>query len=87
MAYAINTPEGTRDRLFAECREPPRVKFLVHFGGGELSRALKAVDEHAVGTCELSPCENLDETERLAREKGAGAVLVLEKGTERVVQL
>ena len=50
----------------------PRVKFLVHFGGGELSRALKAVDEHAVGTCELSPCENLDETERLAREKGAG---------------
>ena len=68
-------------------REPPRVKFLVHFGGGELSRALKAVDEHAVGTCELSPCENLDETERLAREKGAGAVLVLEKGTERVVQL
>lgn len=68
-------------------REPPRVKFLVHFGGGELSRALKAVDEHAVGTCELSPCENLDETERLARDKGAGAVLVLEKGTERVVQL
>ena len=68
-------------------REPPRVKFLVHFGGVELSRALKAVDEHAVGTCELSPCENLDETERLAREKGAGAVLVLEKGTERVVQL
>lgn len=65
----------------------PRVKFLVHFGGGELSRALKAVDEHAVGTCELSPCENLDETERLAREKGAGAVLVLEEGTERVVQL
>lgn len=48
---------------------------------------MKAVDEHAAGTCELSPCENLDETERLAREKGAGAVLVLEKGTERVVQL
>ena len=26
MAYAINTPEGTRDRLFAECRERRQVQ-------------------------------------------------------------
>lgn len=26
LAYAINTPEGTRDRLFAECRERRQVQ-------------------------------------------------------------
>ena len=68
-------------------REPARVNALVHFGPGELARALKAVDDRAAGTCELSPCETLAETEQLAREKGAGLILVLENGTERVVEL
>ena len=26
MNYTINTPEGTRDRLFAECRDRRRVQ-------------------------------------------------------------
>ena len=28
MSYNVNTPEGTRDRLFAECRERRQVQQL-----------------------------------------------------------
>ena len=67
--------------------EPPRVGVLVHFGPGELARALRAVDDRAGGSCELSPCAALEDTLALAREKGAAEVLVLENGEERTVQL
>ena len=50
---------------------------LIHFAESELDRALTAVDGRAAGTCELSPCETLEETLALARKKGAGRVLVL----------
>ena len=74
----------------AACLPPavlPRVETVVHFGEGELSRALAEVDRRAPGTCELSPCRALESTLALARERGAGEVLVLENGTERRVAL
>ena len=61
-------------------RELPKVGLLVHFERGELARAWKAVDDRAAGTCELSPCETLEQTLELAREKGADRVLVLADG-------
>ena len=74
----------------AACLPPavlPRVETVVHFGEGELARALAEVDRRAPGTCELSPCRALESTLALARERGAGEVLVLENGTERRVAL
>ena len=65
----------------------PRVGTLVHFAESELDRALTAVDGRAAGTCELSPCESLEETISLARSKGARRVLVLEEDGERTVEL
>ena len=63
--------------------EPPQLEGLVHFGPGALAQALAAVDGQAPGTWELSPCDTLEETLALAREKGAREVLMLEDGTER----
>ena len=74
----------------ARCRpsaERPGVGTLVHFAPSELDRALAAVDGRVAGTCELSPCETLEATLALAKEKGAGRVLVLEPGTERMVEV
>ena len=67
--------------------EPPRLGVLVHFAPGQLARALTAVDGRAGGTCELSPCETLEATLALAREKGAARVLVLEQQGERLVDV
>ena len=68
-------------------REPPQMELLVHFGPGQLARAMEEVDGRAAGTCELSPCADLDETLALAREKRAKAVLVLEESGERRMEL
>ena len=65
----------------------PELELLVHYGDGELARALGAVDARAPGTAELSPCRALESTLNLAREKGASMVLVLENGTERLVEV
>ena len=74
----------------ADClpaREPARLEGLIHFGPGALALALAAVDSRAPGTWELSPCDTLEETLALAREKGAREILVLEDGTERRVEV
>ncbi len=65
----------------------PQLELVVHFGEGELARALAAVDGKPAGTCELSPCRTLESTLKLAGEKGARGVLVLEDGTERLVEV
>ena len=64
-----------------------RLEALIHYGAGDLGRALAAVDAAAPGTVELSPRGEVEETISLAKEKGAKAVLVLENGTERRVEL
>ena len=48
-------------------------------------QALEAVDGRPAGTCELSPCRTLESSLNLARDKGAEAVLVLDKDGERTV--
>ncbi len=63
--------------------ETPGLETVIHYGPGQLSRALAEVDGRPAGSCELSPCRTLDSTLSLAREKGAAEVLVLEDGMER----
>lgn len=70
-----------------EAEEAPKLDTLVHFGPGQLAQALAAVDRRAAGTCELSPCGTLEDSLALAREKGAGGVLVFEEAGERRVSL
>lgn len=65
--------------------ETPALEVLIHYGDGAFSRALAVLDAREAGTAELSPCRALESTLRLAREKGAEAVLVLENGGERLV--
>lgn len=69
------------------CADLPRLELLIHFGDGELARALGVVDARVPGTAELSPFRALESTLNLAREKGADMVLVLENGTERLVEV
>ena len=63
--------------------ETPRLETVIHYGQGQLARALAVVDSRPAGSCELSPCRTLDSTMNLAREKGAARVLVLDVGGER----
>ena len=70
-----------------EAEEPPKLEVLVHFGPGQLARALAAVDSRPAGTCELSPCGVLGDSLTLARDKGAVGVLAFEEAGERLVRV
>ena len=65
----------------------PRLELLVYFEPGQLSWALTALEQGGGGRRELSPCETLEETVELARERGAPGVHTLENGVERLVRL
>lgn len=67
--------------------ELPRRSLLIHYEAGQLRRALEALEQLEPGTCELSSCNTLEETVKLAREKGIERVLILEDGEERVMTL
>ena len=66
---------------------PPVLRTVVHYEPGYLAQALEAVDGRPAGTCELSPCRTLESSLNLARDKGAEAVLVLDKDGERTVEV
>jgi ATP phosphoribosyltransferase regulatory subunit len=65
----------------------PPLSLLIHYGDGQLGRAIRRLEEMEPGTCELSSCETPEETVALAKELGCRAVLVLENETERTVRL
>ncbi|HIS52072.1 MAG TPA: ATP phosphoribosyltransferase regulatory subunit [Candidatus Onthomonas avicola] len=65
--------------------EPPRLAAVVHYPPHLIGKALALVDSRARGTCELSPCNRLESTLQLAREKGIGTVLILEEDGIREV--
>ena len=64
-----------------------QLRMLVHYEPGYLAQALEAVDGCTAGTCELSPCTQLEQTLALAAEKGVQTVLVYDKDGERQVSL
>lgn len=57
--------------------EAQKLETIIHYGPGQLARALAEADKLPAGSCELSPCRTLDSTLNLAREKGAAWVLVI----------
>ncbi len=65
----------------------PVLESVVHYEDGLLARALAEVDGRAPGSCELSPCRTLESTLKLAREKGACTVLILDENGRREVRL
>lgn len=66
--------------------EMPVVDTIIHYDLSRLADAIRKVDERPRGTCELSPCGNLEMTLAMAREKGIAHVLVLEQNGEREVE-
>lgn len=65
----------------------PKLEMVVHYDDGCLAQALAVVDARPAGTCELSPCRTVESSVKLAREKGAGSLLILQRGEERLVEL
>lgn len=66
-------------------REEPKVQAVIHYPNELIGKALALVDNRPQGSCELSPCAQLDSTFQLAREKGISTVLILsENGLEEV---
>ena len=63
----------------------PVLRTLLHYEPGYLAVALEMLDGRPAGTCELSPCDTLEDSLALARAKGAEGVLVLDKNGERLV--
>lgn len=67
--------------------EATRVETVIHYDLNCLARAVALVNELPRGTCELSPCSELESTLNLAREKGIRRVLILEENGEREVEV
>lgn len=65
----------------------PRLETVIHYESGQLAQAMDFMDSRTPGSCELSPCRTLDSTVKLAREKGAARVLVLDGVEERWVEV
>ena len=65
--------------------ELPKPAQLIHYEADRLREALSCVESSVPGSCELSPCETLEETVALAREKGIGQIVILESGKARVM--
>jgi ATP phosphoribosyltransferase regulatory subunit len=65
--------------------ELPKPKQLIHYEADRLREALSCVESSGQGTCELSPCETLEETIALAKEKGISQIIILETGKARVM--
>lgn len=65
----------------------PRLETVIHYESGQLAQAMDFMDSRTPGSCELSPCRTLDSTVKLAREKGAARVLMLDGVEERWVEV
>ena len=66
--------------------ELPKATQLVHYEADRLREALSCI-ESSQGACELSPCETLEETIALAKEKKMNQIIILETGKARVLNI
>ena len=65
----------------------PVLRAMVHYEPGYLAQALEAVDGRPAGTGELSPCETVEDSTALAKEKGVQNLVIFDKDGERLVSL
>ncbi len=72
IGFAVNVDSVARCLPEVELPVPDVV---IHFEPDSLSQALQVVDSRPAGTCQLSPCNKLESTLNLAREKGIQTVI------------
>lgn len=72
IGFAVNVDSVARCLPEVELPAPDAV---VHFEPESLRQAIEIVDSRPAGTCQLSPCNKLESTLNLAREKGIKTVL------------
>lgn len=73
----------------AACRprvEVPQVQTVIHYEPSKLARALEIIDSLPRGSSELSPCNRLESTMTLAREKNIKKVIILDDNGETEVE-
>lgn len=66
--------------------EVPSVQTVIHYEPSLLAKALRIVDSLPQGSCELSPCNRLEDTRNLAREKKIHTVIILDEKGQREVK-
>lgn len=67
--------------------ELPLVSTVVHYEPELLGWALSIVDQHPEGTCQLSPCMQVESTISMARDHGVSKVIILDDKGQREVQV
>jgi ATP phosphoribosyltransferase regulatory subunit len=72
IGFAVNVDSVARCLPEVELPVP---EVVVHFEEDSLRQALEIVDRRPAGTCQLSPCNKLESTKNLAREKGIPKVI------------
>ena len=74
----------------ASCLPPaplPTLETVIHYKAGLLGEALELLDSLPYGSCELSPYENEDESEALAKAKKAKRIVFLSGNEKREKKL
>ena len=67
--------------------EVPTVETVIHYEPELLGWALSVADQMPEGTCQLSPCMELEGTMEMAREHGVTRVIILDDRGQREVQV
>ena len=67
--------------------ELPRPEAVVHFAPDCLREALELVDSHSPGSYQLSPCNRVESSLNLAREKGIPIVIVVDEHGQRELEV
>lgn len=63
----------------------PRLETVIHYISSMLKEAIEISDQQPAGTAELSTCESVEESRELAKQKGAGRLIILgENGVQEV---
>lgn len=65
----------------------PMIEAVIHYDKDSLKQALDVLDNLPGGTAEMSTSDNLEDSEALARKKGAKRLIIIEKDDTREVLL
>ncbi|MCD8144312.1 MAG: ATP phosphoribosyltransferase regulatory subunit [Oscillospiraceae bacterium] len=84
IGFAVNVD------AVARCLPPvelPVPEAVVHFAPEYLRDALNLIDSHPAGAWQLSPCNRVESSLNLAREKGIGKVIVVDENGQRELEV
>ncbi len=66
---------------------PAKVEQVIHYPVSRMGEAVALLDSKAPGTCQLSPCGDLESTLNMAREMGIPTVVILDENGVREVEV